>query len=78
MVYFFPEVRFPPKKTTDRALRTTLMLDKQTKGLSLEEINELFDEPVAVHITHDVDANLKTKIEDMSAVGVNYSHDEKV
>jgi hypothetical protein len=25
---------------------------KQMKGLSLEEINELFGDPVAVHITH--------------------------
>ncbi|KAF6228525.1 hypothetical protein HO133_008255 [Letharia lupina] len=49
----------------------------ETKGLSLEEINELFGDPVAVHITHDQEDDLDKKIQDMSIVGVDYTHEEK-
>ncbi|KAL9064026.1 MAG: hypothetical protein Q9161_009131 [Pseudevernia consocians] len=49
----------------------------ETKGLSLEEINELFGDPVAVHITHDQEEDLDKKVQDMSIVGVDYTHQEK-
>ncbi|CAF9936030.1 hypothetical protein IMSHALPRED_010435 [Imshaugia aleurites] len=49
----------------------------ETKGLSLEEINELFGDPVAVHITHDQEDDLDKKVQDMSIVGVDFTHQEK-
>lgn len=44
----------------------------QMKGLSLEEINELFGDPVAIHITHNdknEDEELEKRLEDYNVYG---------
>lgn len=49
----------------NRLIKCTDCCVKQTKGLSLEEINEIFGDEVVVHIT-DVGENDKSKLDEDS------------